>query len=58
MTSKEVIPIDPLPIKEEKMDLNQDFCACIVDTKINHRNVSLTENLETLPDQTKPEETI
>ena len=42
MTTKEVVPIDPLPIKEENLRLNQDFCACIVDTNINQRDVPLT----------------
>ena len=56
MTTKEVVPIDPLPIKEENLRLNQDFCASIVDPGINHRDVTLTGSPSGSTNPTEEEE--
>ena len=43
MMTKETLPIDPMPVNDAKLDLREDFCACIVDPKINDRDISLTK---------------
>ena len=44
-TTKEIIPPDPVPIAKDVLNPHRDFCASMIDMKVERREIPITKEL-------------